>query len=613
MPPEAMSLEDAAQPQDHWEFRPLMFSIAYRMTGSISDAEDIVQEAFLRLTRVLRDGTTIDSPKAYLATATTRLAISHLRSARVRRESYVGSWLPEPLVGDAPAGGPDPAERAEMSDSLSMAFLVLLESLTPTERAVFLLHEVFGYDYKEIAGITGKSEANCRQILARARHHVDDGKPRFDASREQRDEVARRFFAAAEGGDMTALLELLAPDVVMVGDGGGKAWAIAQPLSGAERVARLVFGLYRRAPKMGVHVEPARVNDQPGGVSYDAGGRVVNVFVLDIADGLVQTVRSIVNPDKLHHLGPVSDVALRAPRDLTCRPWPPTSPRKPRPTRSSTASRTTPDPRLRELLSSLVRHLHAFVRETEPTIAEWERAIDFLTATGQKCDDERQEFILLSDVLGISMLVETINNRKTSGATESTVLGPFHMIESPPRELGDNIDFVGTGPPCVVTGRVLSSDGSPLPGATLDVWQASDQGFYDVQQPGVQPRANGRGLFTADADGAFWFRTVVPSYYPIPTDGPVGQLLLATERHPYRPAHIHFIVTAPGHHALTTHIFVAGSPYIESDAVFAVKKSLIKEFTQVDDPEQAARYGLDGPFCLANFDIILQPGASAPE
>ena len=199
-----------------------MFSIAYRMTGSISDAEDIVQEAFLRLTRVLRDGTSIDSPKAYLATVTTRLAISHLRSARVRRESYVGAWLPEPLLADAE---PDPAERAEMSDSLSMAFLVLLESLTPTERAVFLLHEVFGYDYKEIAGITGKSETNCRQILARARHHVDDGKPRFDASREQRDEVARRFFAAAQGGDMTALLELLAPDVVMVGDGGGKAWA----------------------------------------------------------------------------------------------------------------------------------------------------------------------------------------------------------------------------------------------------------------------------------------------------------------------------------------------------------------------------------------------------
>jgi catechol 1,2-dioxygenase len=181
------------------------------------------------------------------------------------------------------------------------------------------------------------------------------------------------------------------------------------------------------------------------------------------------------------------------------------------------------------------------------------------------------------------------------------------MIESPPRELGDTIDFVGTGTPCVVTGRVLSSDGSPLPGATLDVWQASDQGFYDVQQPGGQPRTNGRGLFTADAGGAFWFRTVVPSYYPIPTDGPVGTLLNATERHPYRPAHIHFIVTAPGHRALTTHIFVAGSQYIESDAVFAVKKSLIKEFTPVDDTGQAAAYGLTAPFALANFDIVLQP------
>ena len=225
VPPEQTGLPEDRSAADYAEFRPLMFSIAYRMTGSISDAEDIVQEAFLRLTRVLRDGASIDSPKAYLATATTRLAISHLRSARVRRESYVGAWLPEPLLSGTE---PDPAERAEMSDSLSMAFLVLLESLTPTERAVFLLHEVFGYDYKEIAGITGKSEPNCRQILARARHHVDEGKPRFEASREQREEVARRFFEAAGGGDLAALLELLAPDVTMVGDGGGKAWAAAQ-------------------------------------------------------------------------------------------------------------------------------------------------------------------------------------------------------------------------------------------------------------------------------------------------------------------------------------------------------------------------------------------------
>jgi hydroxyquinol 1,2-dioxygenase len=267
----------------------------------------------------------------------------------------------------------------------------------------------------------------------------------------------------------------------------------------------------------------------------------------------------------------------------------------------------TPDPRLRELLTSLARHLHAFVRETEPTIGEWQQAIDFLTATGHRSDDERQEFILLSDVFGVSMLVETINNRKTAGATESTVLGPFHVVTSPRRALGDSIDLVGTGPQCVVEGRVLSADGTPLPGAEIDVWQANDQGYYDVQQPDVQPRGNGRGLFTADRDGAVWFRTIVPSHYPIPHDGPVGTLLEATRRHPYRPAHIHFIVTAPGHRPLTTHIFVAGSPYIESDAVFAVKKSLITEFTQVDDPEQAARYGLTGPFRLANFDIVLLP------
>jgi len=205
------------------------------------------------------------------------------------------------------------------------------------------------------------------------------------------------------------------------------------------------------------------------------------------------------------------------------------------------------------------------------------------------------------------MLVETINNRTANAATESTVLGPFHMVTSPRRALGDSIDLVGTGPRCVLEGRVLSAAGTPLPGAELDVWQANDQGFYDVQQPGVQPAGNGRGLFTAGQDGGYWFRTIVPTYYPIPTDGPVGTLLQSTKRHPYRPAHIHFIVTAPGHRTLTTHIFVAGSPYIESDAVFAVKKSLITEFTPVGDPATAARYGLTGPFQLANFDIVLQP------
>src|ERR1700760_1516156 len=267
----------------------------------------------------------------------------------------------------------------------------------------------------------------------------------------------------------------------------------------------------------------------------------------------------------------------------------------------------TPDERLRTILDSLVRHLHAAVREVEPSIGEWERAIDFLTATGQKCTDVRQEFILLSDVLGISMLVETINERGAAGATQSTVLGPFHMTESPRRDLGDTIDLVGESEPCVVTGQVVSTDGTPLPGAVLDVWQADDHGAYDVQEPDKQPAGNGRGLFTADAGGQFWFRTIVPSYYPIPTDGPVGELLDATRRHPYRPAHIHFIVSADGYQSLTTHIFVDGTPYIDSDAVFAVKKSLITDFKEVDDPELAARYRVSNPFRLADIQLRLSP------
>ena len=589
---------------DYDQFRPLMFSIAYRMTGSVSDAEDIVQEAFLRLTRALNEGTVIDTPKAFLATVTTRLAITHLTSARVRRESYVGPWLPEPLVESTE---PDPAEHAELSDSLSMAFLVMLESLAPAERAVFLLREVFGYDYDEIAQLTGKSEANCRQILARARRRIDErGRPRFSASRAESEEVARRFFAAVEGGDMDGLLQLLAPDVVAVGDGGGKAWALAKPLHGQERVARMWIGLVRRTLREHARTELVRINGQPGAIAYDLAGRVAAVIALDIADGMVQSIRSIVNPDKLAHLGPTSDLALRSPKDLACLTMATDFSEESAADAVIASFASTADPRLRELLGALVKHLHAFVRETEPTIAEWEYAIDFLTRTGQKCDEERQEFILLSDVLGISMLIETINNRTSGGATESTVLGPFHVVASPRRELGDSIDQVGTGRPCVVRGRVLNAGGMPVPGAELDVWQASDQGFYDVQQPGVQPRANGRGLFTADADGAFWFRTVVPSHYPIPVDGPVGTLLNATKRHPYRPAHIHFIVSAPGYRKLTTHIFVAGSQYIESDAVFAVKKSLITEFTATDDPEQMARYGLDQPFFLADFEVILQ-------
>src|ERR1700684_3343270 len=226
----------------------------------------------------------------------------------------------------------------------------------------------------------------------------------------------------------------------------------------------------------------------------------------------------------------------------------------------------TQDERLRTVLDSLVRHLHAAVREVEPSIAEWEQAIEFLTATGQKCTDIRQEFILLSDVLGISMLVETINERGAAGATQSTVLGPFHMTKSPVRALGDTIGLVGASEPCVVTGQVVSTDGVPLPGAVLDVWQANDHGAYDVQEPDKQPPGNGRGLFTTDDQGRFWFRTIVPSYYPIPTDRPGGAVLAATRRPPYRPAHLHFIVAADGYRTLTTHIFVGDSEYIDSDA-----------------------------------------------
>ena len=207
---------------------------------------------------------------------------------------------------------------------------------------MFLLHEVFGYDYKEIADITGKSEPNCRQILVRARRHVDEGKPRFEASREQREEVARRFFEAASGGDLNGLLELLSPDAVSVGDGGGKAWATARPIHGRDRVARFMLGLARRGPKMGARVELAWVNGQPVAVTYDPEDRVINVFALDIADGLVQAVRSVVNPDKLQHLGPTSDLYLRPDRDLRWRSWPPTSPRRRRPTRSWRASPTRP-------------------------------------------------------------------------------------------------------------------------------------------------------------------------------------------------------------------------------------------------------------------------------
>ncbi|MEU5077054.1 dioxygenase [Streptomyces asoensis] len=272
--------------------------------------------------------------------------------------------------------------------------------------------------------------------------------------------------------------------------------------------------------------------------------------------------------------------------------------------------RDTGDPRLREVLESLTHHLHAFVRDVRPTPDEWAAAVDFLTAVGHRCDDTRQEFVLLSDVLGVSMLVETLDG--VGEGTESTVLGPFHQSGSPRRDLGDSIDLLGTGRPCVVSGRVLATDGTPLPGAELDVWQCDEQGFYDVQQPGVQPPGNGRGLFRADGEGRFWFRTVVPSPYPIPTDGPVGALLRATGRHPYRPAHIHFIVSAGGHRPVTTHAFVAGSPYLDSDAVFAVKQDLIADFAPSDDERAAEHFGVPVPFTHAALDLVLAPQAGPP-
>ena len=263
----------------------------------------------------------------------------------------------------------------------------------------------------------------------------------------------------------------------------------------------------------------------------------------------------------------------------------------------------TTDPRLAQLLTGLVRHLHAFVREERRTVGEWEQAIEFLTAVGQACTPTRQEFILLSDVLGVSMLTETINGQEAG--TDSTVLGPFHTVESPARENGDSIDLVGGREPCVVEIDVTGVDGRPLPGAAVDIWQCDEDGFYDVQQPDVQPPGNGRGLFHADDRGRVRFRTVVPSHYPIPTDGPVGALLAATGRHPYRPAHIHAIVTAEGHRELTTHVFVAGSPYIDNDAVFAAKQSLLVDFTPDHDEDTAREYGLQAPVTIARFALVL--------
>jgi RNA polymerase sigma-70 factor (ECF subfamily) len=277
------------------ELRPYLFSIAYRMLGSVADAEDVVQEAFLRYQEADVDA---DSPKAYLATVTTRLAIDELRSARVRREVYPGEWLPEPIVDD------EEVRHAETADSLSLTFLHLLEKLSPVERAVFLLREVFDYPYDEVARIVGRSPANCRQILVRAHAHMQEGRKRFDVSREERDEVARRFLAAWENGDTDGLVELLAPDATLYGDGGGKAPAIAKPLVGAVRVAKALVGWGRMTFAQGYTYRPASVNGEPGAVFYDPEGRVAGVEVLEIADGVVIAIRAVANPDKLGHLAP---------------------------------------------------------------------------------------------------------------------------------------------------------------------------------------------------------------------------------------------------------------------------------------------------------------------
>ena len=281
------------------ELRPLLFSIAYRMLGSAGDAEDVVQEAFIRYARAEEE---IESPRAWLSATTTRLAIDHLRSARVRREQYVGQWLPEPLLTDA---APGLADEVETADTISLAFLVLLESLSPVERAVFLLHDVFDFGYDEIAPIVGKSEDNCRQIAVRARRQIEARKPRFDVSQDRHEELVARFVEAAAEGDVHALVELLAEDAVLVGDGGGRAPAAPEPIRGRERVANAVAAYTRQVIRAEVRVRPATVNSQPGILGLDPTGRIVAVLAFDVVGGRIQTIRSVLNPEKLDHLGPV--------------------------------------------------------------------------------------------------------------------------------------------------------------------------------------------------------------------------------------------------------------------------------------------------------------------
>src|SRR5689334_12610 len=290
------------------DLRPLLFSIAYRMLGSASQAEDIVQEAYLRLHQSEAEGAVVRSDKAFLTTVATRLAIDQLRSARVQRETYYGPWLPEPLLTSPE---PDGAMLAERSDSLSFTFLVVLERLSPLERAVFLLREVFDYDYEEIAAIVEKSEANCRQIFSRARKHVDAGERRFEVSGPRQDELASSFLAAVQEGEIERLIGYLAEDAVFYGDGGGKGRGLPKPVFGAEKVARLLVGFFEGYRSIGARMEPAQINGQPGVLAFDSEQRLINVLAFDTVGDVLRSVRSVINPDKLRHLGyPLSPVAL---------------------------------------------------------------------------------------------------------------------------------------------------------------------------------------------------------------------------------------------------------------------------------------------------------------
>ena len=266
----------------------------------------------------------------------------------------------------------------------------------------------------------------------------------------------------------------------------------------------------------------------------------------------------------------------------------------------------TPDPRLKMVMSSLIQHLHSFVREVGLTQEEWMAGIQFLTRTGQLCDDKRQEFILLSDTLGVSMLVDAVSHRFSVGATESTVFGPFYRAGAAELPLGATISQDGRGEPTVVMGRVLSTDGTPIPHALLDVWETNENGLYEQQDP-EQPDMNLRGKFHTDSEGKYYFVGIKPVSYSIPDDGPVGQMLQALNRHPFRPAHIHMLVSAEGFAPVTTHLFVNGDQYLESDAVFGTKDSLIVDFVRHDSEEEAERYHVTTPFYTAEYTFILKP------